>query len=45
MNLESAAKNLSTSSLKSDAYPSIFSQQGLIAGMSIEGAKPSKINR
>lgn len=39
------AKNLSTSSLKDDAYAFVFSQQGLMAGVSIEGTKISKINR
>jgi lipid-binding SYLF domain-containing protein len=39
------AKNLSTSSLKDDAYAFIFSQQGLMAGVSIEGTKISRINR
>lgn len=39
------AKNLSTSSLKGDAYAFIFSQQGLMAGVSIEGTKISRINR
>jgi lipid-binding SYLF domain-containing protein len=38
------AKNLSTSSLKDDAYAFIFSQQGLMAGVSIEGTKISRIN-
>ena len=42
---EGAAKNLSTSSLKDDAYAFIFSQQGLMAGISIEGTKISKIER
>ena len=42
---EGVAKNLSTSSLKDDAYAFIFSQQGLMAGISIEGTKISKINR
>jgi lipid-binding SYLF domain-containing protein len=42
---EGLAKNLSTSSLKDDAYAFIFSQQGLMAGVSIEGTKISKINR
>ena len=42
---EGIAKNLSTSSLKSDAYAFIFSQQGLMVGISIEGTKISKINR
>lgn len=39
------AKNISTSSLKSDAYAFIFSQQGLMAGVSIEGTKISHIKR
>ncbi len=39
------AKNLSTSSLKDDAYAFIFSQQGLMAGVSIEGTKISRIDR
>lgn len=39
------AKNLSTSSLKDDAYAFVFSQQGLMAGISIEGTKISKIKR
>lgn len=42
---EGVAKNLSTSSLKDDAYAFIFGQQGLMAGVSIEGTKISKINR
>lgn len=42
---EGLAKNLSTSSLKDDAYAFIFSQQGLMAGISIEGTKISRINR
>ncbi len=42
---EGVAKNLSTSSLKDDAYAFIFSQQGLMAGISIEGTKISRINR
>ncbi|ANK81472.1 MAG: twin-arginine translocation pathway signal protein [Rhizobiales bacterium NRL2] len=42
---EGAAKNLSTSTLKDDAYAFIFSQQGLMAGVSIEGTKVSKIER
>jgi lipid-binding SYLF domain-containing protein len=42
---EGIAKNLSTSSLKDDAYAFIFSQQGLMAGVSIEGTKISRINR
>jgi lipid-binding SYLF domain-containing protein len=42
---EGVAKNLSTSTLKDDAYAFIFSQQGLMAGVSIEGTKISKIER
>jgi lipid-binding SYLF domain-containing protein len=37
------AKNLSTSTLKDDAYAFIFNQQGLMAGVSIEGTKISRI--
>lgn len=39
------AKNLSTSSLKEDAYAFIFDQQGLMASLSIEGTKISPIKR
>jgi lipid-binding SYLF domain-containing protein len=42
---EGVAKNLSTTSLKDDAYAFIFSQQGLMAGISIEGTKVTKIER
>lgn len=42
---EGVAKNLSSSSLKDDAYAFIFSQQGLMAGVSIEGTKISPIKR
>lgn len=42
---EGVAKNLSSSSLKDDAYAFIFSQQGLMAGVSIEGTKISSIKR
>lgn len=42
---EGVAKNLSTSSLQDDAYAFIFSQQGLMAGLSIEGTKVTKIER
>ena len=42
---EGLAKNLSTSSLKDDAYAFIFSQQGLMAGVSIEGTKITRIDR
>lgn len=42
---EGIAKNLSTTSLKDDAYAFIFSQQGLMAGITIEGTKISLIHR
>ena len=42
---EGVAKNLSTSTLKDDAYAFIFSQQGLMAGLSIEGTKISHIRK
>jgi lipid-binding SYLF domain-containing protein len=41
---EGVAKNLSTSSLQDDAYAFIFGQQGLMAGISIEGTKVSRID-
>lgn len=42
---EGVAVNLSSSSLQDDAYAFIFSQQGLMAGISIEGTKVTKIQR
>jgi lipid-binding SYLF domain-containing protein len=42
---EGVAKNLSSSTLKDDAYAFIFDQQGLMAGVSIEGTKISLIKR
>lgn len=42
---EGVAKNLSTSTLKDDAYAFIFDQEGLMAGLSIEGTKISMIKR
>jgi lipid-binding SYLF domain-containing protein len=42
---EGVAKNLSTSTLKDDAYAFIFDQQGLMAGISIEGTKISRIKQ
>lgn len=42
---EGVAKNLSTSTLKDDAYAFVFDQEGLMAGLSIEGTKISKIRR
>jgi len=41
---EGLAKNLSTSTLKDDAYAFIFDQKGLMAGVSIEGTKISRIH-
>ena len=38
------ARNLSTSTLKDDAYAFIFDQKGLMAGVSIEGSKISHIH-
>lgn len=40
---EGKAKNLSSSTLKDDAYAFIFSQQGLMAGISLEGTKISRV--
>jgi lipid-binding SYLF domain-containing protein len=40
---EGVAKNLSSSTLKDDAYAFIFDQQGLMASLSIEGTKISPI--
>jgi lipid-binding SYLF domain-containing protein len=42
---EGVAKNLSTSTLKDDAYAFITDQQGLMASFSIEGTKISHIKR
>jgi lipid-binding SYLF domain-containing protein len=42
---QGVAKNLSTSTLKDDAYAFIFNQQGLMAGVNIEGTKISRIKR
>jgi len=42
---EGIAKNFSTSTLKDDAYAFIFDQQGLMAGVSIEGSKITQLNR
>lgn len=42
---EGIAKNVSSSTLKDDAYAFIFDQQGLMASLSIEGTKISKIKR
>ena len=42
---EGVAKNLSTTTLKKDAYAFIFDQQGLMASLSIEGTKISSIHK
>lgn len=42
---EGVAKNLSTSTLLDDAYAFIFSQEGLMAGVSVEGTKITRIVR
>ncbi len=42
---QGVARNLSTSTLKDDAYAFIFDQQGLMGGVSIEGTKISRIRR
>jgi len=42
---EGVAKNMSTTSAKDDAYAFVFDQQGLMAGVSIEGTKISLIKR
>lgn len=42
---EGAAKNLSSSTLRDDAYAFIFDQQGLMAGVSLEGTKITRIDR
>jgi len=40
---EGVAKNLSTSTLKAGAYAFIFDQQGLMASLSLEGTKITRI--
>ena len=42
---EGIAKNLTSTTLKNDAYAFIFDQQGLMASLSIEGTKISHIKR
>ncbi|WP_420465954.1 YSC84-related protein [Panacagrimonas sp.] len=42
---EGVARNLSTSTLKDDAYAFTFDQQGLMGSLSIEGTKISRIKR
>ena len=42
---EGVAKNLSSTTLKDDAYAFIFGQSGLMAGISLEGSKVNRIKR
>ena len=42
---DGVAKNLSSTTLKDSVYAFIFNQQGLMASLSIEGTKISRINR
>lgn len=42
---DGVAKNLSTTTLKEDAYAFIFDQQGLMASLSLEGTKISQIKQ
>jgi lipid-binding SYLF domain-containing protein len=42
---EGIAKNISTSTLREDAYAFIFDQQGIMASLSIEGTKISRIEK
>ncbi|MBU6995724.1 MAG: hypothetical protein JZL64_12130 [Ferrovum myxofaciens] len=42
---EGIAKNLSSTTLKDDAYAFIFDQQGLMASLSLEGTKITRIKR
>lgn len=41
---EGAAKNLSTSTLKDDAYAFVFDQEGMMGSLSIEGTKITRID-
>jgi len=41
---EGAAKNFSTTTFSDDAYAFIFDQQGLMAGLSIEGTKITRMD-
>lgn len=42
---EGIAKDLSSTTLRDDAYAFIFDQQGLMAGLSIEGTKITRIDK
>jgi lipid-binding SYLF domain-containing protein len=39
-----AAKSLTTTTGRSDVYAFIFGQQGLMAGLGLQGSKITKIN-
>jgi lipid-binding SYLF domain-containing protein len=40
-----AAKNLSTTTMKSDIYAFFFDQKGLMAGLGLQGTKITKISK
>jgi len=42
---EGVARNLSTSTLREDAYAFVTDQQGLMAGVSLEGTKVTRVKR
>lgn len=42
---EGMGRSLTTTTLKSDVYAFIFGQQGLMAGMGVQGQKITKLNR
>lgn len=42
---EGVARNLSTSTLRDDAYAFVTDQQGLMAGISLEGTKVTRVRR
>jgi lipid-binding SYLF domain-containing protein len=42
---EGVAKSLSTTTVQSDVYAFIYGQQGLMAGIGVQGQKISKLNR
>ena len=42
---EGVARNLSTTTLREDAYAFVTDQQGLMAGVSLEGTKVSRVRR
>jgi lipid-binding SYLF domain-containing protein len=42
---EGAAKSLTTTTMQSDVYAFIYGQQGLMAGLGVQGQKITKLNR